>query len=453
MIPRSALFLGAWLAVRAAFAIEHAADWPSFQGPRGDGTSPETGLLRDWPKDGPPVAWRVPIGQGWGAPSVAGDDVVLAWSETKSGMSESVACLDARNGSERWRATWNTGPYWVRNIGWAPGGVRATPVITDKYVFAIGAVGHLHCLDRKNGAVVWARDMWRNWLPSGEKGYDFSPLVVDGKLILWLSDGASDATKENAPHESVCLALDPETGRELWTFREPHRESARMGEGQTPAVAEFAGEKCVVVTANCQLKALRVADGREVWKFDCIRPDARATTIPTPLVVGNLILDMADGDGNHVVEVDRTRPDFPTRMLWKKDQGLFTAIHQFRHRDGFVYGFLGHIEGESEKTASDSVLNLTCMELATGKILWSEAGFKTGVALIEADRLLFVRSYQTLRLIEATPAGFNCRGTVHTHDVWKPTRNLTDFVSPVLAHGRLYLRTPDELICYDIAAH
>ena len=118
-----------------------------------------------------------------------------------------------------------------------------------------------------------------------------------------------------------------------------------------------------------------------------------------------------------------------------------------------MYGFLGHIEGESEKTASDSVLNLTCMELATGKILWSEPGFKTGVALIEADGLLFVRSYQTLRLIKATPAGFRQRGEVHTHDVWKPTRNLTDFVSPVLAHGRLYVRTPDELICYDLATH
>ena len=45
------------------------------------------------------------------------------------------------------------------------------------------------------------------------------------------------------------------------------------------------------------------------------------------------------------------RPDLPTKMLWKKDQGLFTAIHQFRHRDGFLYGFLGHIEGESEKSA------------------------------------------------------------------------------------------------------
>src|SRR6267142_454154 len=336
----------------ALFAVSAAAaDWAQFQGPSGDGTSPETGLLHVWPTNGPPIEWRVPIGQGWGGPSVVGDDVVIAWSEERSGMRESVACLDRHNGKERWRATWNTGPYWVRNIGWAPGGVRATPVITDKFVFAIGAVGHMHCLDRKNGAVVWARDMWRSWLPSGEKGYDFSPLVVDGKLILWLSDGASDATKKDAPRETVCLALDPETGRELWTFREPHRKTASMGEGQTPAVADFAGERCIVVTANCQLKALRVADG----------------------------------DGNHVVEVDRARPDLPARMLWKKDQGLFTAIHQFRHRDGFLYGFLGHIEGESEKTASDSVLSLTCMELATGKIMWKDPGYKTGVSLIEAD--------------------------------------------------------------------
>jgi len=427
-----------------------AANWAQFQGPRGDGTSPETGLLRAWPTNGPPIDWRAPIGQGWGAPSIASNDVVIAWSEERSGMRESVACLDVHNGKERWRATWNTGPYWVRNIGWAPGGVRATPVITDKFVFAIGAVGHMHCFDRKNGAVVWARDLWRNWIPSGEKGYDFSPLVVDGKLILWLSDGASDATVKDAPHESVCLALDPETGRELWTFREPHRKTAGMGEGQTPAVADFAGDRCIVVTANCQLKALRVADGREVWKFDCIRPDARATTTPTPLVVGNLILNMADGDGNHVVEVDRTRPDLPTRMLWKKDQGLFTAVHQFRHRDGFLYGFLGHIEGESEKTASDSKLNLTCMELATGKIHWSDPGYKTGVAIIEADGLLFVRSYQTLRLIAAEPDACHHLGEVKTHDFWKPTRNLTDFVSPVLAAGRLYIRTPEELICYRV---
>lgn len=427
-----------------------AADWAQFQGPRGDGTSPETGLLREWPPAGPPILWRAKIGQGWGAPSVAGDDLVIAWSDDLRGGRESAVCLSAATGAEKWRHSWNVGQYWERNIGWAPGGVRATPAITEKHVFVLGSGGHLHCLDRKNGAVIWARDLWQSWRPSGEKGYVFSPLVVGGKLILWLSDGARDATRPDSQREAVCLAFDPTTGRDLWTWREPHREPARMGEGQTPAVAEFAGDPCLVVTANCQLKALRIADGREVWKFDCIRRDGRGTTIPTPLVTGNLILNLPDLDALHVVEVDRTNPALPSRMVWKKEYGSFTAIHQFRHREGLLYGFLGEIQGSTEQAASDSVLHLTCLELATGEKRWSEPGFKTGIALIEADGLLFVRSYQTLRLIASTPAGFACLGTVQTHEVWKPTRNLTDFVSPVLAQGRLYIRTPEELICYRV---
>lgn len=427
-----------------------AEDWPQFQGPRGDGTSPETGLLREWPKEGPTVLWRVKIEQGWGSPSVAGDDVVLAWSDDLRGGKESAVCLSAATGTEKWRHSWNTMRYWERGIGWAPGGVRATPAITSQHVLVIGSVGHMHCLDRKTGTVIWARDLWQSWLPSGEKGYVFSPLVVDGKLILWLSDGARDATKKDAPHEAVCLALDPATGRELWTWREPHRPAARMGEGQTPAVAEFAGDRCVVVTANCQLKAIRIADGREVWKFDCIRPDGRGTTIPTPLVTDRLIVNVPDLDGIHAVEVERTKTDLPSRLAWKRDLGIFTAIHQFRQRNGLLYGFLGEIMGASEQTASDSMLRLACLDLATGKQRWSEPGFKAGVAIIEADGLLFVRSYRTLRLVEATPAGYFCRGEVQTHEVWKPTRNLTDFVSPVLANGRLYVRTPEELICYRV---
>ena len=63
------VIVGAWIAGHAASALEHATDWPSFQGPRGDGSSPETGLLREWPQDGPPVAWRAKIGQGWGQPA------------------------------------------------------------------------------------------------------------------------------------------------------------------------------------------------------------------------------------------------------------------------------------------------------------------------------------------------------------------------------------------------
>ena len=90
------------------------------------------------------------------------------------------------------------------------------------------------------------------------------------------------------------------------------------------------------------------------------------------------------------------------------------------------------------------------MELASGDVRWSEPGFRAGVSLTLADGLLFVRSYQSLRLIEASPAGYQLLGEVKTHHEFRPTLNLLDFVQPVLSQGKLYVRTPSELICYDV---
>jgi hypothetical protein len=50
-----------------------AEDWPQWQGPDRTAHSKETGLLKEWPKDGPPLAWKVKgLGGGDSAPSVAG---------------------------------------------------------------------------------------------------------------------------------------------------------------------------------------------------------------------------------------------------------------------------------------------------------------------------------------------------------------------------------------------
>jgi outer membrane protein assembly factor BamB len=297
--------------------------------------------------------------------------------------------------------------------------------------------------------------LWSEWNPSGEKGYVFSPLVVDRKLILWYSDGVSladqpfpDPEKEMEKFQVLCRALDPASGKLLWEYRAWHRPTSRRGEGQTPAVARFGSENCIVVTANAELKALRVRDGTEAWAFPCPEPRSRGTTIPTPLVAGRYIVNIPDIDATHAVEVDREHPDFPTRTAWTSNLDVFTPIHQFRHHDGYLYGFAGKIQGVNEQAASDSTLNLVCLELATGKPVWQQPGFKTGVSLTLADGLLFVRSFQTLRLVEATPTCYRLLGEVHTHDVHKPTLNLVDFVQPVLAHGRLLVRTSDELICY-----
>src|SRR5258708_488594 len=48
-----------------------AADWPQWRGPQRDGISQETGLLPEWPADGPKLLWRVEdIGSGYSTPAV-----------------------------------------------------------------------------------------------------------------------------------------------------------------------------------------------------------------------------------------------------------------------------------------------------------------------------------------------------------------------------------------------
>src|SRR5688500_2155385 len=34
-------------------------EWPQWRGPNRDGISTETGLLDSWPKEGPPLLWKV----------------------------------------------------------------------------------------------------------------------------------------------------------------------------------------------------------------------------------------------------------------------------------------------------------------------------------------------------------------------------------------------------------
>ena len=47
--------------------------WPGWRGPNRDGKSPDKGLLKSWPADGPKHLWKVTgIGQGFSSVSFGG---------------------------------------------------------------------------------------------------------------------------------------------------------------------------------------------------------------------------------------------------------------------------------------------------------------------------------------------------------------------------------------------
>ena len=65
---RTTLALAVSVLATFAAASARASDWTQWQGPDRNAVSRETGLLQEWPKDGPPLAWKANgSARGWAA--------------------------------------------------------------------------------------------------------------------------------------------------------------------------------------------------------------------------------------------------------------------------------------------------------------------------------------------------------------------------------------------------
>ena len=80
--------------------IPAAADWPQFLGPERNGVYRGPALAETWPAQGPRVAWRKTVGQGFAAPVVVQNRLILFH---RVGAQEVVEALDATTGASVWR--------------------------------------------------------------------------------------------------------------------------------------------------------------------------------------------------------------------------------------------------------------------------------------------------------------------------------------------------------------
>ena len=120
-----------------------AADWPQWQGPDRNAVSKETGLLKEWPKDGPPLAWKVKdLGGGYSAPSVAAGRV---FGMSNRGNDEVVWALDEKNGKELWVARLGAA-YTGQRMPQAQEGPGCTPTVDGERLYVVGRGGDVACL-------------------------------------------------------------------------------------------------------------------------------------------------------------------------------------------------------------------------------------------------------------------------------------------------------------------
>jgi outer membrane protein assembly factor BamB len=331
----------------------HGADWPQFLGPQRNGTSPETGLLREWPKDGPPKVWEVPAGSGWAGPVVAGGKVLLFH---RLGDEEIVECFNLLDGKPKWRFAAPTG--YVDRFGFDEG-PRATPCIAGNNVYTLGAEGRLNCLDFENGKKVWDKDLAAEYKPRPSFfGVGTSPLV-DGDRIF-VNVGAKGAG---------IVAFDRKTGKELWKSTDDESSYS------SPTVATIGGKRVLVFFTREGLKILDPEDGSVKYQLHWRSRNPNSVNAAAPVVrddhiflsacyeTGAILLQVADGN---------------LKEVWKNDESLSNHYNtSILYKDN-LFG----IHGRQEYGTA-----LRCVEWKTGKVLWSKEHFGCA-SMILADGLL-----------------------------------------------------------------
>jgi outer membrane protein assembly factor BamB len=406
-----------WLAVFAvplAALAATAADWPQWRGPARDAVSAETGLLKEWPKDGPKLLWKAAdVGNGYSTPSVAKGRVYLLGDK---GDDEFALALDAKDGKELWKVPLGK---VGKNFGPQYPGVRSTPTVDGDVLYCLGSDGDLVCLETDQGKERWRKSLKKDFDGKpGQWAYAESPLV-DGDMLVCTPGG-----------KTTLVALNKKTGDVVWKAEVPGGDAASFS---SAVVAEAGGVKQYVQFVAKGLVGIDAKTGKFLWRYDkTIDPQAN---IPTPVVHDAYVFSTTGRNGCGLVKL-------------KADKDAVTAEEVYYNKDlpnhiGGVVRVGDYVYGTNN---AGNNAKLVCMEFATGKVKWQDNAVGKG-AVCYADGMLYVRGEKgEVALAVATPDGYMEKGRFTQPE----KTNRPAWPHPVVANGCLLLRDQGHLWCYDV---
>src|SRR4029079_8787780 len=166
------------LALAQHALAQSTANWPQWRGLNRDGISTETGLLKQWPAEGPPLVWKATgAGRGYSSFSVANGKL---YTLGLRGDREFFIAFDVATGKEAWATA--HGSAFRNDRGNGP---RGTPTVDGNRVYALGVNGDLSALDARTGKIVWTKNMLKEFGGSNiQWGISESPLVLGNKVLV-----------------------------------------------------------------------------------------------------------------------------------------------------------------------------------------------------------------------------------------------------------------------------
>ncbi len=371
-----------------------AADWPIFRGPHGTGISTESG----WkvPKKAE-IAWKAEVGLGYSAAIVSEGRVFITGHDGDN--SDRLFCLDEATGEEKWVFT------YAQPLGdlYFQGGTTGTVTVDpgSGHVFHVAREGELFCLDASDGSVVWKTHLQEEHGYSKPTwGFTGAPLLHGDRLYVTAGESG--------------IAFDKATGSVIWKSDDEEAGYA------TPYLFERDGRELLLFSNKRSYVSVEAETGAKLWE---IRWMTRyGVNAADPIVSGDdIFISSGYGKGATLLKWDGQGEP---KTVWQSRE-MKNQMNASILIDGYLYGVDGN-EGQ-DRTA------LKCLEMATGKTLWSDESIGHGAVTVADGKLLVLTEMGELQIAPVSPEAYRpvFRQAVVAPKVW---------TIPVLANGRIYCR-------------
>ncbi|MCG8583316.1 MAG: PQQ-like beta-propeller repeat protein [Pirellulales bacterium] len=421
-------------------------DWPTFLGPNHNSRSTEMGILKPWPKGGPPIVWTRELGVGYAAPVVSRGRL---FQFSRFGDKARLTAMNSETGEELWRFEYATD---YRDLLGYNNGPRCCPVVDGPRIYIYGPEGMLHCVRTEDGEPAWKVDTVKEFgVVQNFFGVGSTPIVENDLLITQVGGsppGSPDTySGRTRPNGSGIVAFDKQTGRVRYKIVD------ELASYASPVPATIGDRRWCFAFLRGSLVGFDPANGKIDFQYPWRSRQIESVNASNPVVVGDeVFISETYGPGSSLLKVRPGGYD----IVWADDKksrekAMQTHWNTAVHHRGFLYGSSGRHSSNAE---------LRCIEWATGKVRWSIPKLTRASILLVDDHLIVLSEDGVLRLVRATPDKYDLVSeTILTETIeptdgsetqTRPLLRSPAWAAPILSHGLMYVRGKGRLVCLDL---
>lgn len=394
------------LALLFVVTFSFAQDNAQWRGDNRDGIYQESGLLNEWPTEGPKLLWHFDgLGEGHASAAVTKDVVFTAGTEGDQGF---IIALD-HSGKELWKQ--NYGKEWMESFN----GVRTTPMINDGIVFVMSGFGKVVAMNATDGKILWTKDILTEFGGENIRWGVTENLLVDGDKLFCTPGGT----------KASMIALDRKTGSLIWKAKPNGEKSAYC----SPAIVKLANRNLLVTHTGNVIIGVDAETGELLWSFD--HPNKYAIQPNTPVYKDGLLYCFS-GYGQGGVMLKVADDGASVTEQWR-NASLDNQMGGVILLDGKIYG-----SGHSNK-------EWFCLDWKTGETLYSSKMLGRGNVVFADGKLYCYADTGEIALVDVSNASYNklssFRVTMGEKQHWAHL---------VIHNKRMYVRHGSTLMVYSI---